>query len=316
MTAPWEVPVAGLPPHPRSDALAARLWTASDRPGNLALTFDTYTFPVYDARRADRMWPVAVEHPDWGGNLPASLPWNRAWKGAAGSDGQAVVVDPDAGLEWDLWRVRVGANGTLRVGNGSVFALGLQAWPPSRGCGIPYLAMLVRPAEVARGLVPHALPMPINGVHKSDFVPPATKTDGPTWGVEDGIPEGTRFALRVADDEIEAWIRQLPVGLAPAFYQSARVIARALRDFGWVITDHGGAAHLQFESNQTAGHQWTALGLGATTVGGKEYPRDMLDGLMSIDRIYGISPPPYPEVVTDAGSKGTPGSAVRKACRP
>ena len=289
MPAPWEVPVSSLAVHPRSDALAARLWDASDRPGNVNLTFEGYTYPVYDARQADvPAWPVAVDHPDWGGNLPASVPWNRAWRPASGSDGQAIVVDEAAGLEWDLWRVRPDpASRRLRVGNGSVVALGLQGWPASRGCGIPYLAMLVRPAEVAAGVIPHALSMPIKGVHASLFVPPATRTDGPTWGVPDGIPEGTRFALRVTDDELGAWAATLP----PETGASALVIGRALRDQGVVITDHAGAAIIQFEDRLTAGPRWDALGLGERTVGGKRFPRDLLDGLWTRERIYALAPP-------------------------
>ena len=68
------------------------------------------------------------------------------------------------------------------------------------------------------------------------------------------------------------------------------MIARALRDYGWFVTDHAGSAHLQFEDRLTAAAGWTALGLGRITAGGKEYPRDLLDGLLQRDRIHAIVP--------------------------
>ena len=57
--APWNVPVAGLAPHPQSNSYRDRFWNgASDRPGNINLTFEGYTYPVYDVRRAAGLYPV------------------------------------------------------------------------------------------------------------------------------------------------------------------------------------------------------------------------------------------------------------------
>jgi hypothetical protein len=165
--------------------------------------------------------------------------------------------------------------------------------------------MLVRPAEIARHRIPHALSMSTRGIHKSKFVPPATSTDGSVaeWAVANGIPEGTRFALRVTDAEIDAWVASLP--LSAVAKQSAHTIARALRDYGWFITDNGGSAHLQFEDRLTAGPAWSLLGLDRTLVDGNEYPRDLLDGLMRKDRIYVIAPSDeYPAALRASADRG------------
>ena len=93
-----------------------------------------------------------------------------------------------------------------------------------------------------------------------------------------------RFALDVSDDEIEAWVSSLP----PEVEQMkgyARVIGRALRDYGWFITDTSGGANLQNEAWVSAGDRWSKLGLATVRVGGKEYPRDLLDGLLQRERI-------------------------------
>jgi len=306
--APWNVPVAGLPTHPDSQCYVERLWRyGSERPGNINLTFEEYTYPVYDARFAEG-WRAAEI------NRRSSLdgkqiPWHRDWRPASGSDGQVIILDPDTGREWDLWQVEVeddtvqASNGNLVPGNYWTRETGFA---PSRGAGIPYLAMLVRPAEVAQELIPHALSMAARGVDRSTYVPPATGTDGEVveFAVANGIPEGMRFALRVTDAEIEAWVASLP--LSPIGKQSARAIGRALRDYGWFITDNGGAAHLQFEDRLTAGPAWSSLGLDHTVDDDKTYPRDLLDGLVRKDRIYAIVPSDeYPAALRTSADGGS-----------
>jgi hypothetical protein len=73
-----------------------------------------------------------------------------------------------------------------------------------------------------------------------------------------------------------------------------------LRDYGWIITDHSGGAFFQFEYNGTAGEKWKALGFDKRKTGGKEYPRDLLDGLLTKERIYAIVPSDqYPKTIRD-----------------
>jgi hypothetical protein len=46
----------------------------------------------------------------------------------------------------------------------------------------------------------------------------------------------------------------------------------------------------------SAGYEWSDLGLDTVEVGGKQYPRDLLDGLMMRERIYVLVPSDdYPE---------------------
>lgn len=298
--APWNRPVAGLPRHPRSADYAAKVWAPpGGTAGNINLTFDTFTYPVYDAAAARRPYTVRLAA-GASGNLDGQpVPWDPEWLGSSGSDGQAIVLDAAAGREWDLWRVRL-AGAALKADNGSLvpgsYWTRTTGWGPSRGCGIPYLAMLVRPAEVAAGAVRHALSMPLLGVDKRAFVAPATRTDGgePGFGVVDGVPEGTRLALDVSDQDLQAWALAVPARLGPAARRSALTIGRALRDYGWFVTDHAGSAHLQFEDRLTAGPAWDALGLADVELAGKRYPRDLLDGLVTRERIYALAAPPYP----------------------
>ena len=191
------------------------------------------------------------------------------------------------------------ADGTVRASNGSLVPGDYRTYEggnrPSRGVGIQYLAMLVRPQAVAAGTIDHALSMPIRNPDGAVFVAPATKLEHPDY--PPGIPEGTRFALDVGDAEIEAWIASLPAELPPATRRAARTIAVALRDYGWFITDTAGGATFQFEANVTAGDEWRALGLAENVLSeDRVYPRDLLDGLLTRERVYAIVPSDqYPE---------------------
>jgi hypothetical protein len=280
-----------LPLHPESDLYVQRLWNqASDRPGNFNLTFSEYTYPIYYANEAVGEYPVDTVHDS---NLDGeTVPWNPSWRPAEGSDAQAIVLDPEAGREWDLFEMSFDGQ-TIRATNGSLvpgdYRTKEDGHPPSRGSGIPYLAMLVRPEEIALGDIGHALSMPIRNTDGDFFVPPATKLEFPN-NPSGGIPEGMRFALDVSDDEIEQWLDSLPQALPEASRNSARVIARALRDYGWFITDTSGSAHLQFEDRLTAQTPWLLLGLGEQEIGFNSYPQDLLDGLMQRERIYALVP--------------------------
>jgi hypothetical protein len=304
--APWNIPVKGIAKHPESHLWVDRLWRLStaDRPGNFNLGgFEDYSYPVYLAEDATALFPVRLRHPDWGNLHGKSIPWNPRWKPAKGSDGQVIILDPGTGREWNLWQVRFDGR-TLTIGNGNLvdgdYRRKEDGYRPSRGCGIPYLAMLTRPEEIMQGAIRHALSMPIKNPNSKTFLAPATKTDGDIFGIPEGVPEGMRFALSVTDEEIEKWIRGLPGRLGASTRYSARVIAVALRDYGWIITDNSGGAFFQFEYNGTAGEKWKALGLDRREIGGKEYPRDLLDGLLTKERIYALVPSDqYPKTVRD-----------------
>jgi hypothetical protein len=304
--APWNIPVKGIAKHPESDLWADRLWRLStaDRPGNFNLGgFEDYSYPVYVSDEATALLSVKSRHPDWGNLHGKSVPWNQDWKPAKGSDGQVIVLDPGTGREWNLWQVEFDGK-KLTIGNGNIvdgdYRTKEDGFRSSRGCGIQYLAMLTRPEEVMQGAIRHALSMPAKNPNSKVFLPPATKTDGDRFGVPEGVPEGMRFALNVTDKEIEDWIQELPVEIGESTRYSARVIAVALRDYGWIITDHSGGAFFQFEYNGTAGEKWKALGFDKRKTGGKEYPRDLLDGLLTKERIYAIVPSDqYPKTIRD-----------------
>ena len=299
--------------HPDSTALSSSLWydAPAHHAGNFNLSFDEYTYPVYSAEDATGEYLVETT---WSTNIDGTLlRWNPAWQPATGTDAQVIIVDPPTGREWNLWQVSFdgqvihATNGNLvmetirteqtdQYGNPVYEMTGTVAdyhtyeggFTPSRGVGIQYLAMLVLPEEIAQGEIRHALSMPIQNTDGTLFVAPATKLEHE--GNPPGIPEGMRFALDVTDAEIESWLASLPAELPAETITSARIIARALRDYGWFVTDTAGGASLQFEWRGVAEAEWAALGLDTREIEWSEYPRDLLDGLVAEDNIYALVP--------------------------
>jgi hypothetical protein len=285
--APWNVPVKNLPKHPQSSTYASRMYNnAPPNPGNFNLNFVDYTMPVYYVEDATTTYTVDGGYSTPNGNINGSkLPWNPQWSAATGSDSQVILLDPATGREWDLWQVSISGS-TLRVSGGSLvsgsYFTKTDGWSYARGAGIQYYAMLVQPEEIAQGHIDHALCMAIMNPSKTFYVAPATKLEHPGSEISNPIPEGMRFALDVTDAQIESWVSTKPA----AYQKLARVVGHAMRDYGWFVTDTGGAAVMPFEASASAGALWKAQGIdpASTTA------RDLLDGLMTQSSIYAIVP--------------------------
>jgi hypothetical protein len=123
-TAPWNVPVAGLPLDPRSDDWRDRLWrwaVGNNHPddpdsdpnrGRFGVEFGfddavgDFAVPVYSA--ADATTTMRVRQRDnWKGGFTLGpedrIPWNPGWRPAGGSDAKMVIIDPETGRHWSLW---------------------------------------------------------------------------------------------------------------------------------------------------------------------------------------------------------------------
>lgn len=197
-----------------------------------------YSNVVEDGTRLIKERDVVVEVPIPPGAGPAR-----------GRDSHLVVWDVKTGDEWGFWQIRRTPKGWT-ANNGYHYNTNWNAVPPrgfvSRGAGIPYLAGLVRPWELARGRIEHAIALAVN--HPSRFhIYPATKSDGE--GLPPLLPEGARLQLdpELSAEDFDAW------GLS----REARVIARALQEYGMILTDGSGHPKISVEYQATAG--WGAL---------------------------------------------------------
>lgn len=191
-----------------------------------------------------------------------------------------------------------------------------------RGMGINKLALLTRADEVRTGTIRHALEMTITatmfgqpacvplkgpdapgfGVDCGGYLAPATKlertlpdTGGcPPQAVTPAaraqtIPEGMRFAIKVTDSEIDAWLDSRHY--TGPLRSTAKTFAVALRDYGWIIGESGCfGSHIETDGIVgPSGATWAALGVAAD---GTHWPTaNLLDGLITPSRLYVVTPP-------------------------
>lgn len=260
---PWNTPIASNPVVDANSSSYVR--AISDN--NLPLTSDAdqYTIPVYEfddatPRRTVKMSGYFSSY-DNGDSSRVGYGFAATITGVPipthavappGSDGQIVIWDPKTGIEYGFWQFGRDASGGYIATNGyryhttagynGRFADGMAG----RGAGTPYFAGLVRKWEIEQGRIDHALAFAYKSP-SSQFVYPASKSDGGNFGGVTGVdlPEGARLQLNPAltETDFNRW------GLSPA----AKVIARALQQYGMYVVDHSGSSKIYLEARATAG---------------------------------------------------------------
>jgi hypothetical protein len=251
-TSPWNTPV---PKGAGAAADSARLIGTITTP----LTSDPtqYTYPVYVAgpkqpRRSVHISDLAsiVTAPRrlrrTSGGVRVRVPIPAYAQPSDGSDSQVIVLDPRTHDEWGFWQFS-NSGGSMGSTNGYRYNDAWSGVPPngfaSRGAGVPYLAGLVRPCEIAHGNIQHALAFVFPNT-TSQHVYPATKSDGHS-SPGHGMAEGTRLQLdpSVTDNTIRSrWGCR-----GPCF-----TIAKALQRYGMYLIDTGGHSKIVVEDQITA----------------------------------------------------------------
>jgi hypothetical protein len=196
--------------------------------------------------------------------------------------------------------------------------------PAGRGSGLDEYALTATPQEAATGQIRHALAMPVfdtmNGgtgqvcteaqmsttafgstcgqavAPAGQFENKSVTTHGcgnPTPAAllsdtayrQTTLPEGTRFALHMSDQDIENWLNSR--GYTGQKRITAKAFAVALVNYGWFITDtscYGAPFQVSGGSNPDTAAGWRALGITGDGT-------DLLTGLITKDRIWTVAPP-------------------------
>lgn len=249
---PWNTPIGPSPAyHPESD----RHVSAID--GELTSDPTQYTYPVYEVSgdtptKRVTLSGVFSEVFDDGASVrmekeaTVDLPIPAGAASAKGSDRQIVLVNWKTGDEWGAWRLDQDSDGSWKATNSSHYNVRWDAVAPdmfgARGAGVPYLAGLVRPCEIARGRIEHALAFAYD-FPTPEHVYPATKSDGESGDPAD-MAEGSRLQLdpSLSASRIRSW----------GCTGTCLTVARALQRYGMYVIDQSGRPKLMFEYEDTA----------------------------------------------------------------
>jgi hypothetical protein len=117
--------------------------------------------------------------------------------------------------------------------------------------GFPVAGLLPTADEVAAGEVAHALRfvLPNDRIKAGVYVHPAGHAGGPTSDNPDAPPYGVRLRLKPSFDETP-------------FSASERVVLRALKTYGMLLSD-GGEIALTFADDRLSARKWSTLGVEA-----------------------------------------------------
>lgn len=187
---------------------------------------------------------------------------------AAGPDlgsGYLAIVDRLHGMAWEMrqagqypetggWFAGYGAKVDLRASG--VNAPWMEAPTPGvsgspRPSGAPLLAGLIRVDEIKSGRIDHALAFAYPAVRTGVFVAPASTALEATDGREPnpfGMPMGTRIQLN-PDYDIDQTL------LSP----EAKIIARALQEYGAILVDEADGTVLFAESGPEQLAAWEGV---------------------------------------------------------
>jgi hypothetical protein len=168
-------------------------------------------------------------------------------------DGWFTILNRREGVGYDLWRARRGTGNVISyqfMRRWSLSGPGFQT-PNSvsaRGSGLPLFAGVLLPEEIRAARIEHALAISVPGPAQTNYVQPASATDGN--GRLTSIPEGARIRLR---SDRYADLMDLPTCrgrlrdaegnfrsacIAPRTNRAAaRAILTALRRYGAIVVD-------------------------------------------------------------------------------
>jgi hypothetical protein len=252
---PWNTPI--------SRTAAAVAATSQHVPaGDLSSDPTQFTYPVYSVPAATPASTVRIDAVYSDVTAQAALskqirttvqvPIPPDAESSAGSDGQLILLRPSTGDEWGFWQLHR-EGGAWVATDGYHYNTNWSGVPPpgfgSRGAGMTYLAGLIRPCEIARGYIDHAIAFAYD-YPSPQYVYPARKSDGD--GTHQALPEGTRLQLdpSLTDQQLAA------LGVKNA----ALVVAHALQTYGMYVVDNSGHAKIYFEDDKTAHWLGTVTG--------------------------------------------------------
>jgi len=189
--------------------------------------------PYVDVPGTQPLVDVTFEYADESDPGPYPIPPDPPIEGGPDSEGDrhVLIVDRDNCILYELFYAWPQPDGSWYAGSGAIFDLNSHAlrpagWTSADAAGLPILPGLVRYDEVASGEIRHAIRVTAPQTRR-EYVWPARHYASSLPGSQ-YPPMGQRFRLK-ADFDIS--------GFSP----EAQVILQALKTYGMMLADNGGA---------------------------------------------------------------------------
>lgn len=231
----WHADVSGLPVHPRSDQWLAQM--SPDR--RLHPDFG----PSYGEQPVPYGIPVTVvdgDHPkvrvrfgyaDESDRVRYPLGSDTKIEGGWSADGDrhALVIDRSTCRLYETFATYRGANGRWRAGSGATWRLSSNAlrpdgWTSADAAGLAITPGLVRPDEIRRGVIDHAIRFTTNVTDRSHVWP--ARHDAGSVSDRAYPPMGAWFRLKAG----------FPIS---GYRADTQVVLRAMKRHGLILADNG-----------------------------------------------------------------------------
>jgi hypothetical protein len=204
--------------------------------------------PITVVRGTQAKTRVSFDYADESDKGPYPIPANVAIEGGRASDGDrhALIVDRDHCRLYELFALYPTGGGRWKAGSGAIWDLRSNrlrpaGWTSADAAGLPILPGLARYEEAARGRIEHALRFTASRTRRA-YVWPARH-----FASSDSDPALPPMGLRV---RLKA---SYPIS---SFPPQARVVLRALKEYGMILADNGsdwyvsGAPHTKWSNDQ------------------------------------------------------------------
>ncbi len=204
--------------------------------------------PITVVRGTQAKTRISFDYADESDKGPYPIPANVAIEGGRASDGDrhALIVDRDRCKLYELFALYPADGGGWKAGSGAIWDLRSNrlrpaGWTSADAAGLPILPGLARYEEVARGRIAHALRFTASETRRA-YVWPARHfaSDATDPALP---PMGLRVRLKAS----------YPIA---GFPPQARVVLRALKEYGMILADNGsnwyvsGAPHPKWSNDQ------------------------------------------------------------------
>jgi len=230
---PWNVRVDQLPVAANSDTIVASIglddYLHADF-GSGLWNGRPIGIPITIVRGSEPKTRVRFEYASESDRGPYPIPRSVRIEGGRASDGDrhAIIVNRDRCRLYELYALHPTPSGGWRAGSGAIWDLRSNrlrpaGWTSADAAGLPILPGLARYEEATAGRIRHALRVTVSRTRRAYVWPArhyASDLTDPSLP-----PMGLRLRLKSFD--------------LSRFTPQARVVLRALKEYGMIVADNG-----------------------------------------------------------------------------